>query len=692
MKRKKLQSFIGVSLLFLLLFSCDKEFDKIIMPVYSPIMAIPLMQTSLSMADIIEPGDNIVYDQDGLIHFIYTNDSLTSIEIADLVNIPAQASLDKTYELGNIEVPDFLISQSFDLSTLIDYVDAATKTWFEGADGTSQIVPAFQGISGISSSGIPLFILDNAHIEEGNVQFKFTNNFQFDLIDVSYGMKNDGELTYIAQTTVSTIPANSTVSVNVDISGTDVANPVDLELISFACPGTSDNVLIDLDEELNVEISSQDLVVSSGSTKILEQLISDEDFELDFNVDAGYKITQVDLKNTNLNYSIASDIQTDIKLILELPNTRDKSTDQVISNEIIVSYNGGGAPQQGTIDLSNTSTVFDNPNLFPVSYEIWVLENNSFVPFTSTDEISINISLGTIDYSLIKGLFGKTQFNIDAGQIDFDVDFFNDIEGGFNFDDPELTLTYKNSIGLPIAAIFDLVGEDKDANIQALNYESSPGNDTMYFNSPTVVGEAFEGGIVFDNDNTDIGPLLSLPPVQLNYSGVAVTNTFEPAADNFVTDSSKIILGFEMNIPVSIRLNNLNFQDTLDIDMDDNLGDKINYADIKAVIQNGFPLELDISISLVDSQTSTVLETIDFGSTIASATVDGNGVVTSATTSELSIRVDQDTFDNLQLADEAYIIANASTYNDGQQAVKLYSTYKISISVGLEVKFNLEDE
>ncbi len=488
------------------------------------------MQTSLSVADVIEPGENIVYDQNGLIHFVYTENSLTSIEVADLVNIPAQQIFETNY----------------------------------------QMIGA--------------------------------------------------------------------------------------------------------------------VIIGATTQKILE-----EELTYDLNVDAGYEIRQLDLKNTLLSYNITSNIDETIRIVMEFTQTIDNATGQTVRREIDV-LNTGGTSLQGNIDLSGTSTIFQSPNQFPVKYEIWLVEDGDAFVLDANDELNIEIDMGAIDYSMIKGLFGKSQFNIDAGQIDFEVDFFSDIEGGFNFDDPELTLTYKNSIGLPIAAKFDLVGEDKDLNTQALNYESSPGNDTMYFSSPTVVGDVFEGQILLNNTNSDIGPLLSLPPVQLNYSGVAATNTFGAAVENFVTDTSKIILGFEMDVPVSIRANNLDFQDTLEIDMDDNLGDEILYADVTAIVQNGFPLELDLSILLVNSQTATILETIDFGSSIVSAAVDGNGDVTTPTTSTLSIRVDQNTFDNLQLADEAYIVANASTFNDGQQAVKLYSTYEIAVSIGVEVKFNLETE
>ena len=530
MKRKILQSLIGGLLIFLFLISCDKEFDKIKIPVYSPVMAIPLMQTSLSMADVIEPGENIMYDQDGLIHFVYADDSITSVEVADLVNIPDQQMVEKNYEMTGI-------------------------------------------------------------------------------------------------------------------------------------------------------------VLIGNST----QKIVDEDLTYDLNVNSGYEIMQIDLKNSNLSYDITSNINETLRVVIEFPNTLDKTTGIAVRSEIDVTNTGGGS-LTGSIDFSNTTTTFINPNEIPVNYEIWIIEDGSPLVLFPGDQLDIEINLGAITYSLIKGKFGKTQMVLDAGQIDFDVDFFDDIDGGFNFDDPELTLTYKNSIGLPIAAQFNLVGEDKDANTQALNYESSPGNDTMYFNSPTVVGESFEGGILLSNDNSDLGDLLSLPPVQLNYSGVAKTNTFGAAIENFVTDTSKIILGFEMNIPISIRTNSLDFQDTIDIDMDDNLGDDIQYAEITAVIQNGFPLELDLSFVLIDPITDNVLETIDFGSIVSSATVDANGVVTSPATSTMTVRIDQDTFDNIQIAEEAFLVANASTYNDGQQAVKLYSTYEIAVSIGIEVKFNLEEE
>lgn len=690
MKPKTLRSIIGVLLVFLFLISCNKDFDKIKLPVYSPNLMVPLLQTALSLEDVIDTGENIQYDNNGLFHFVYSDDSIISINVSDIVTFPEQTPDSKHYQLGNIRVPYKTFSNSNTLGELINYIDPVTKAWFEANDGTSQIVAPFASTSSkITNENIDF--INNVHLESGEIIFEITNSFPFDII-MNYGIRNNGEATYIAQVTNFLIPANTRETSTIDISGKDISGTVDLVIISFGSPGTASPVDIDLSDQISFYSLMQNMETSSGSAKIQEQVFKDDVLTFNFEVNTGYEIEQIDFKNTTLNYTITSNIQTDILVAVKLPETKYKSNDLEFKDGIIVSYNGG-APQQGSIDLSDTYTIFNNPNEFTVLYQVSLFENNNFVPFTSTDDISIDMGLSTVDYTLVKGTFGSEEFTVDPDQMDFEIDFFNKLDGALEFENPTLTLTYQNSIGMPIAMVLDLVGEDKEGTQQALNYLDN-GNDTLYFNSPTIVGETYNGEIVFDNDNSDIGDILSLPPVQLNYAGTVVSNTFGEASSNFVTDTSSFILGFEMDVPVSIKADNIVFQDTIDIDIEDDLGEDIVDADITAVIQNGFPFDLELSLILVDSvspSTFNILETINIGD-VASATVDASGNVTEPSTNELNVSIGQTTFDNLQLANKAFIVANGSTYNDGQQPVKLYSTYNVIIGLGLRVMFNLQDD
>ncbi len=526
--QKSWQMVLGLVVILSVIISCNKDFDDINMPDYTPTFAIPLLQTSLTMNDVIEPGENIVYDQDGLIHFIYTDDNVSTIQVEDIVDIPPQLDFQKSYEMTTV-------------------------------------------------------------------------------------------------------------------------------------------------------------VLLGDET----QKLFDEDLNYDLTVHVGYELMEATLKNSAMSYTITSNIDETMRVVMEFPNTIDPATSSPVVASIDITNTG--SPVTGSIDFSGTTTILDNPNQLPVNYEIWIIEDGSPLALNAGDELTIDLSLGTLDYSMLKGKFGKTTYPVAADQMDFDVEFFDEIDGDINFANPELTLTYKNSIGLPIAAVLNLEGNDLNGSTQDLNYLSSPGNDTIYFQSPTVIGSTYNGELVFNETNSDIGDLLALPPKQINYEGNATTNTFGTSTDNFVTDSSKIVLGFEMDIPVSFKASNITFQDTLDVDMEDNFSEDVDYADMTAIVENGFPFELDLTIVLVD-QANNQIDDLTFSQTVASAVVNGDGEITSSTTTELSVRLDNQFLANLEIAKEAYVVANASTYNNGQQAVKLYSTYEIKIAIGLLAKLNVKDE
>ncbi len=681
----------GVIVLFFI--SCNTEFDKIKLPAYSPTVAMPLFEASLKLDDVIKPSETVVFQEDGAIHLVFSEDSLFSVVVADLVNIPDQQAIMSSYELGQISIADFNFASSVTLQTLSASMDAVTRAYLEAANGSSTFpFPAFSSEGNTIIAIPPLNNLEYANIATGNLKLSITNNFPADIENVHLVLKNNDN-SVVFDENIPLIAANNLVNINISLNGKYISKDMSIELQSFSSPGTSTPVLIDLTDKLEFSFSCENLIIESGSAIIEPQIFSSTNSNIDLSVDAGYQLSQIDLKSTIINYSISSTIQLDFMLRISFPNTLSKTSGEAVIAEIPISYNGGGAPLIGTIDLSNTSTILTPANVVPIEYELEILNSpGSPVIFNSTDKMDIEIQLGDIKYSLIKGFFGKNSIVFDPELIDFGADFFNDIEGDFTLTDPIMNITYSNSIGLPIAVALQINGKDKDGNAQALNYLNAQGNDTIYFAYPDVVGETVNDQFQISKETSDIVELLALPPVSIEYGGAVVSNTFGDGSPNFVTDTSQIVFGIEMDLPLNLSINNLKFEQTTDVDLSSELkdfNDLIESANIFLNIQNGFPLTMDIQLYFMDTITNQALDNIVLESILAAA-VDASGKVSTPTSSNLDIAIDQTTFDNMLMSNAIKISATVSTTNHGQQSVKLYSNYELRVALGLQLHLKID--
>jgi hypothetical protein len=147
-------------------------------------------------------------------------------------------------------------------------------------------------------------------------------------------------------------------------------------------------------------------------------------------------------------------------------------------------------------------------------------------------------------------------------------------------------------------------------------------------------------------------------------------------------------------MPLDLTINNLQFTDTVDNFISDkNTGnnDPINpenfqFLRIILSAKNGFPLGVSLKMSLYDSGTNSIKNTIDASGILAPATVDSNGKAVSATESTTTIEFTNDFFSMVNKADKIIFSFTLNTSGNGSQDVRIYSDYRINFNAALVVK------
>ena len=220
--------------------------------------------------------------------------------------------------------------------------------------------------------------------------------------------------------------------------------------------------------------------------------------------------------------------------------------------------------------------------------------------------------------------------------------------------------------------------------------------DTIVFSpvSSGVPGQNEEGSYTIDNTNSELPQLISFLPEKIHYSGNAYLSQPGKSGGNPVVnlESEKLTGSIELDIPMQLRMNNLQFADTTDnflkSDDSDNAFDPSDFDLLRVNVSadNGFPLGISLSMSLYDSQTQKVLKTIDATDLLAPASVDSNGKSVSSTETDTKIEFTKDFFESVNEADNIIFLFKVSTSDSGSKDVKIYSDYRINFKASLVIK------
>ncbi|HKK41964.1 MAG TPA: hypothetical protein VJ963_06120 [Bacteroidales bacterium] len=283
---------------------------------------------------------------------------------------------------------------------------------------------------------------------------------------------------------------------------------------------------------------------------------------------------------------------------------------------------------------------------------------------------------------------GPLTAEIEPGDFDLGMqDILNHITGDIYFSNPSLTFTYSNAFAAPL---------EMDVYITGIKGSDSLHLDPIVFTpaGSGVAGQQEAGSYTIDNTNSSLPDLISFLPEKIHYSGDAYL--LPPPKSGGGTgeklETENLTGSIELDIPMQLRMNNLQFADTTDnfLKSDDN-GDAINPEDFDLLrvdisADNGFPLGISLSMSLYDSQAQKVLKTIDATDLLSPAAVDSEGKSSSSTQTNTTIELTNDFFSSVNKADNIIFTFKMSTSGGGSQDVKIYSDYRINFKASLVIK------
>jgi hypothetical protein len=357
-----------------------------------------------------------------------------------------------------------------------------------------------------------------------------------------------------------------------------------------------------------------------------------------------------------------------------------------------------GVPIVASVPLSGNSTTIDlaganinfsaDPvqpyNRIPYIYSLMVNRTTTYIDYSSSQLIRMDITLNNLEFQSVTGDFGKRAITIDKGLFDMNVDLLNKISGSFKLANPNLTLTIHNSIGMPASVGLNFTASNKDGKTVTL--------DPPAFDIPvpaSLSAEIATKSIVFNKSNSNIVNFIALPPSgQISYSGKVDFNKdpVTPQNPNFLDVDATFAIDMAMELPMELQTSNLTFKDTTGISGSD--FKKLETADLIINAKNGIPLDIDLQLFFVDTISKKQYGSSKKTKILSAAQVNATGVITPSQSSN-TFSLDAVEMVNLRKANGIVFVGTLSSPSGGTTVAPILWNSKIELNAVIKSKVNL---
>ena len=649
-----------------------------------PIIALPLGEIGLTMDHLLIPDSSLIFDDNTVYKVIVAQDSVFGIDVNDLISIPAQSPSSSSISMGTVAVSNVSLTQDIALGAV---ASDAGLTAISSAHGSNAPFPQLNesNVGTYGGSGFGTFT--SASFSNGTLTLGLTNDWPvpvsmgIDLVNASTGATI---LTYAMNNVAANGGTGSDTESLVNIT---LPNSIGFKITSLTSPGSGTNlVAIDTTDNLELAISSANLEVYNAITQISTQDISSDTQYVDLSTGGSEELRELMFSTASFDYEFVSTLAENLELNLNFPGSDQNGVE--VDTTITIA---AGATTTGSINLNGTildltQDPSQNHSRLPIAVAATLVGSGNMVNIDSSDALDMTFEMTNLQFGHIKGFFGTQQITIDPGAVDLAIDFLENFDGEISFAEPSIAMAVTNSIGLPIQLILDF-NSFKDGTAYGLN---GPNYVLPY---PTTLGNTATGTLTFDNTNSSIVDVFTLPKDSITYGGSVNVNhdTTTFGTENFVTNTSSISGDLLMEMPFYFTATGLGFYDTLATDQNNvdalPAGTTLESAKLLLQTTNTLPLDASLNLTFYDANWNTILVK-DFG-LMKSGIPDTNGIIVAPNV--LDTELELDASEATAVLEAVHITAEATmdTYNVGTDPVKLRTDATLNLNLGVQFKVNV---
>jgi len=409
----------------------------------------------------------------------------------------------------------------------------------------------------------------------------------------------------------------------------------------------------------------------------------------------GQRVDSIFAKGGYLHLTLTTDLNKDNAGIeVRLPSFIHAVTRDTMSVSFSGNYTGSLILRDTVIGLGDYIAVIDNSLGQGEKIRLRTIftftgDNN---PDLSPYDLQLELGIEGLAFSKFFGYAGTYDYEL-SDTIKLDINRLNE-EGYFQFAGGSVAfyLTALNSYGMPVRLEVE--------EFKAFHGGSTPAVQDLYLfgqGVPAVFDINYPaynqvGQTVITNVNTlasNITDVLNISPDQI---AVQINGVSNPEHDssvlNFVLDTSRFSVDVDFELKLFGSINGFIVTDTFDYELDS--PDEIESILFRILTTNAFPLEAEMQLTFVDSAWTvlgTLLEAQE--KVIEGASVSGPPAYRTTEPGRKTViaEVDHDKLRDIDQTRKLILTAKLSTTN--AQNVKIYSDYRLDVSIGSKVRLKL---
>lgn len=682
-------------LLAIVLNSCsldELEFSKMSDDAnWNPEVVLPLAKGNVKAWDMINGAiksneSSLVNGADGLVKIVYRKNDLLNYHVRDLFSFPTSQSFSMDEKpLGEFHPEDITLASQITLNDLTALIggNLSQLVLVNGLTFPFPAVSAPQMNAPFDLSGVAEF--ETITLSQGVLDIHIENRMKVP-ITISGALFDKASNHKVREFTFSNLMPGEFKNVTSNLAGVELSSQVEFRLQTFETPGSITPVTINLTDYFKIKFMLKDLIISRGNMKVTQiKTLKGGDGFLDFAFpETEMKAFGAHLKKGLLTIRNSSNLPLSGSINFTLHEIKYKSTGLPISATVPLN----GSPVVISLDETDINFTTDPAqpyNRIPYTYTLTLNPSPGYVNYSSSDLFKLTINLDNLDFKTVTGDFGKRVIEVEPGMFAMDVDFLDKLNGGFKLADPKLTLTVRNSIGIPAIMAMDFVATGKEGNSIALNAPAFEVPVPSDLNAGIAVKS-----VVFNKQNSSIVDFIALPPTgSISYNGKADFNTattVTPQNPNFVDIDGFFGVDLALELPLEMQITNLNFKDTTGITGSD--FEKIESAELILNARNSLPLDVEMQLLYVDTISGKQFGASKITKVLSSAQVSETGVITPVQSTH-TFTLDSNEMETLRKANGIVFSGTISSPALGTKSSPIYSDSNIEISVVLKSKINL---
>lgn len=659
----------------LLIFACRRKETRwdnnVMLPLFNADLTLDDVDRRFLTKNTADTGYTLIYD-----NLVYSGSN---------INVKApDTSINTSFTLRRLKLSDRSITQRISLRQI--------NPLFGFLDGQTVDLPA-QDQSNLSPVDIDASaFFETATLDSGFLDISLKNELPANVKLVVFELQNADDQSLVAVDSFTNIPPNSTSTRSINLRNKTVRKTLKGIIRRLITEASAGPVLIDASKGVEVRLSVRNLRPRTAVAAFPNQTVLDQDEGLTLDM-GGPQVKFFKVSSGFLRLKVESTIQENMTMLLKIPSASKNGVALERVVKLPGAKAGGREIQEETVNMEGyiidfrgkNPTVKDTVNTFHQILLVSLDSSGRKVQVTLNDSIRIMYRLEKLVPEYATGYLGKT-LNQGKGRAPFTL--FKGADGQLSLKDFTASVLIRNSVGAEGRIRVNKLEGGNVFSGNKVTLAAAPLASDVIVTAPAFIRNRFtEREVLMNSGNSNVKAFMENLPQWIDYDIDVETNPNGNVSNwnDFVFDNSKVDIFLRLETPATFAVGGLNLRDTQAVDAATlrNI-DKVKSAVLILDMENGFPFELDLNITMLDAGYLPLGKADMNPTTIAPGKVLPNGQPDVPVRTILKINIPREKAEMLRKTRFVEVKARVRGTGNNQ---KIYSTYRVKIKTSLQAEY-----